>query len=87
MQREADPDVAQVLAAERKLFDLRPEPRAGKKAQLRERIEQLGKEINGFTSQQISKEKEVTLIERELAGVHDLSRRSRSHDPCYRTRA
>ena len=72
LQREADPDVAQVLAAERKLFDLRRAARAGQKAQLRERIEQLGKEINGFTSQQISKEKEVTLIERELAGVHDL---------------
>ncbi len=72
LQRESDPDVAQVLAAERKLFDLRRAARAGQKAQLRERIEQLGKEINGFTSQQISKEKEVTLIQHELEGVHDL---------------
>ena len=72
LQRETDPDVAQVLAAERKLFDLRRAARAGQKAQLRERIEQLGKEINGFTSQQVSKEKEVTLIEHELEGVHDL---------------
>ena len=72
LQRETDPDVAQVLAAERKLFDLRRAARAGQKAQLRERIEQLGKEINGFTSQQISKEKEVTLIQHELEGVHEL---------------
>jgi HlyD family secretion protein len=72
LQRETDPDVAQVLAAERKLFDLRRAARAGQKAQLRERIDQLGKEINGFTSQQVSKEKEVKLIERELEGVHDL---------------
>ena len=72
LQRENDPDVAQVLAAERKLFDLRRAARAGQKAQLRERIEQLGKEINGFTSQQISKEKEVTLIQHELEGVHEL---------------
>ena len=72
LQREPDPDVAQVLAAERKLFDLRRAARAGQKAQLRERIEQLGKEINGFTSQQISKEKEVTLIQHELEGVHEL---------------
>ena len=72
LQRENDPDVAQVLAAERKLFDLRRAARAGQKSQLRERIDQLGKEINGFSSQQISKEKEVTLIERELAGVRDL---------------
>ncbi len=72
LKRGDDPDVAQVLAAERKLFDLRRAARAGQKAQLRERIEQLGKEINGFTSQQASKEKEVTLIERELTGVRDL---------------
>ena len=72
LQRETDPDVAQVLAAERKLFDLRRAARAGQKAQLRERIDQLGKEINGFTSQQISKEKEVTLIQHELEGVHEL---------------
>ncbi len=72
LKRSDDPEVAQVLTAERKLFDLRRAARAGQKAQLRERIEQLGKEINGFTSQQTSKEKEVTLIERELAGVRDL---------------
>ncbi len=72
LQRADDPDVAQVLAAERKLFDLRRAARAGQRAQLRERIEQLGKEISGFSSQQVSKEKEVTLIERELAGVRDL---------------
>jgi len=76
LQRENDPDVAQVLAAERKLFDLRRAARAGQKSQLRERIDQLGKEINGFSSQQISKEKEVTLIERELAGVRDLFQKS-----------
>jgi len=72
LERANDPDVAQVLAAERKLFELRRSARAGQKAQLRERIEQLGKEINGLSSQQNSKEKEVTLIERELGGVREL---------------
>ena len=72
LERASDPDVAQVLAAESKLFELRRSARAGQKAQLRERIEQLGKEINGLSSQQVSKGKEVTLIERELTGVHDL---------------
>ena len=72
VQHSNDPDVAQVLAAERRLFDLRRAARAGQRAQLRERIEQLGKETSGFSSQQISKEKEVTLIERELGGVRDL---------------
>ena len=72
LDRVSDPDVGQVLAAERKLFELRRSARAGQKAQLRERIEQLGKEINGLSSQQVSKEKEVTLIERELGGVREL---------------
>jgi HlyD family secretion protein len=72
VQHGNNPDVAQVLAAERRLFDLRRAARAGQRAQLRERIEQLGKETSGFSSQQISKEKEVTLIERELGGVRDL---------------
>jgi HlyD family secretion protein len=72
LKRSDDSEVTQVLTAERKLFDLRRAARAGQKAQLRERIDQLGKEINGFTSQQVSKEKEVTLIERELTGVRDL---------------
>ena len=72
LQRANDPDVSQVLAAERKLFDLRRAARSGQKAQLRERIDQLGKEIAGLTSQQQSKEKEVTLIDRELTGVRDL---------------
>jgi HlyD family secretion protein len=72
LRRVDDPDVAQVLAAERKLFDLRRAARDGQKAQLRERIDQLAKEIAGFSSQQVSKEKEITLIERELGGVRDL---------------
>ena len=72
LQRVDDPEVAQVLAAEKKLFELRRAARDGQKAQLRERIDQLAKEIAGFTSQQVSKEKEITLIERELGGVRDL---------------
>jgi len=72
LQRVDDPEVGQVLAAERKLFELRRAARDGQRAQLRERIEQLGKEISGLSSQQVSKEREVTLIERELGGVRDL---------------
>jgi membrane fusion protein, type I secretion system len=72
LQRTDEPDVTQVLAAERRLFELRRAARAGQKAQLRERIDQLGKEIVGLSAQQVSKEKEVKLIERELGGVHDL---------------
>ena len=67
-----DPDVADALASERKLFDLRREDRAGQKKQLQERVTQLQQEIVGLTAQQDAKDKEVALIEQELQGVRDL---------------
>ncbi len=60
------------MDAERKLFELRRTARAGQKSQLRQRIGQLQEEILGHTAQRNAKQKEVELIERELAGVRDL---------------
>jgi len=68
----SDPDLAAAMDSERKLFNLRKTARKGQKAQLQERITQLGEEITGLTAQQNSKAKEITLVERELAGVRDL---------------
>jgi HlyD family secretion protein len=67
-----DPDRAAAMDSERKLFNLRRTARNGQKAQLRERTAQLQEEITGLTAQQISKDKEIALIERELAGVREL---------------
>ncbi|MGB6504752.1 MAG: HlyD family type I secretion periplasmic adaptor subunit, partial [Xanthobacteraceae bacterium] len=67
-----DPDVAEAMASERKLFELRREDRAGQKKQLQERVTQLQQEIVGLTAQQDAKDKEVALIEQELKGVRDL---------------
>jgi HlyD family secretion protein len=67
-----DPDPAAAMDSERKLFNLRRTARNGQKAQLRERTAQLQEEITGLTAQQISKDKEIALIERELAGVREL---------------
>ena len=67
-----DPDHAAAMDSERKLFDLRKTARSGQKAQLRERVAQLGEEITGLAAQQNSKAKEIALIERELAGVREL---------------
>src|SRR6516162_265758 len=67
-----DPDRAAAMDSERKLFNLRKTARSGQKAQLRERIAQLGEEITGIAAQQNSKAKEIALIERELAGVREL---------------
>jgi len=67
-----DPDRAAAMDSEAKLFNLRKTARSGQKAQLRERIAQLGEEITGLAAQQNSKAKEIALIERELAGVREL---------------
>jgi HlyD family secretion protein len=70
--RASDPVVAEIMASERKLFELRNSAQSGKKAQLEQRIAQLHDEIGGEQAQQAAKAQEVTLIIRELAGVNDL---------------
>jgi len=67
-----DPDVARIVAGERKLFDLRKTARVGQKAQLKERIGQIGEEILGLTGQAAAKKQETELIQRELEGVRFL---------------
>ena len=70
--RANDPDVAEALSSERKLFDLRHTSRSGLKAQLAQRVAQLNEEITGLTTQQKAKAQEVVLINRELVGVREL---------------
>jgi HlyD family secretion protein len=70
--RMENPDVSRVVHGERRLFDLRRSARAGQKAQLRERIGQLGEEIKGLTEQAEAKKREIELISRELEGVRYL---------------
>jgi HlyD family secretion protein len=72
LARAQEPEVAAVIASERKLFELRRTARTGQKAQLRQRISQLDEEISGLAAQRDAKMKEVALIERELAGVREL---------------
>jgi membrane fusion protein, type I secretion system len=72
MTAGSDPDRAAAMESERKLFNLRKTARTGQKAQLQERVAQLGEEIAGLTAQQNSKAKEIELVNRELAGVREL---------------
>ncbi len=72
MNRASDPDVANVMASETKLFDVRVNGRAGQKAQLHERIAQLKEEIDGLTAQEHAKDQETALVEKELTGVRQL---------------
>jgi HlyD family secretion protein len=70
------PEVKEALSSERRLFDLRRQDRLGQKQQLRERIAQLQQQVAGLTAQEDSKDKQVALIEQELAGVRDLWERN-----------
>ena len=63
---------ARAITAEKSLFDLRREARAGQKAQLQERVTQLQDEIKGYTGQEEAKQKEIELIHSELDGVRKL---------------
>jgi HlyD family secretion protein len=70
--RHADPDVARIMAGERKLFDLRQAARTGQKSQLRQRLGQLQREVEGLDAQAAAKVQEIALIQKELAGARDL---------------
>jgi membrane fusion protein, type I secretion system len=73
LAREAtDPEVAHVLAGERKLLSLRLEASNGQKAQLKERIAQLKEQVSGISEQIEAKAEESALIKEELKGVLDL---------------
>lgn len=65
-------EAARSIVAERTLFDLRKQARAGQKAQLTERGAQLLEEIKGYAGQVEAKLKEVDLIHQELDGVRTL---------------
>jgi len=72
LDRAEDPDVKTVMASETKLFEVRVNGRTGQKAQLRERVTQLNEEIAGLKAQEAAKDKEISLVEKELVGVRDL---------------
>ncbi|WP_454624439.1 HlyD family type I secretion periplasmic adaptor subunit [Bradyrhizobium cenepequi] len=70
--RADDPDVRDVMASEAKLFEVRVNGRIGQKAQLRERVTQLNEEIEGLRAQEVAKDKEIELVQKELVGVRQL---------------
>lgn len=72
LDRASDPDVANLVAGEKRLFEIRRSAREGQKAQLKERIAQLKEEITGVSQQVATKGREIELIARELKGVREL---------------
>ena len=72
LDRHNDPHVAHILAGEKTLFESRRAGRDGQKAQLRERIIQLGEEISGLEGQAAAKRRELGFIALEKKGVEEL---------------
>jgi HlyD family secretion protein len=72
LARANDPEVAEIINSEQKLFELRRTARLGQKSQLQQRIDQLEEEIRGLQAQQSAKSEQITLIKREQVGVQDL---------------
>ena len=69
---KTSPEVARLIAGETKLFEIRRNSREGQRAQLRERIAQLGQQIEGLVQQTRAKQTEIDLIQPELDGVREL---------------
>ena len=72
LERANEPSLANTLAGERRLFELRRTARLGQQAQLRQRIGQLNEEIGGLNAQLAAKQQEIVLVQRELKGAREL---------------
>ena len=74
--RADTPEVKEILAGDRRLFESRRSGRAGQKAQLSERINQLTEEVGGLLAQGAAKSREGELIGRELGENEKLWKRN-----------
>lgn len=72
MDRRYADSVAELVAGERRLFEIRLAARKGQKDRLREQISQLGEEIRGLDAQHSAKIQEIEWTDRELEGVRRL---------------
>lgn len=72
VSRISDPLVEKVVTGEQRHFGFRLESREGQKKQLRERVDQLKQQIQGYTEQTDAKQREIALVKRELVGVQTL---------------
>ena len=70
--RKNEPEVAQAMTSEQRLFELRHAAREGQKAQLLEQVDQLRQQIAGNEEQAAAKTKEIDWNQQELGGVRSL---------------
>ncbi|MDQ8732123.1 HlyD family type I secretion periplasmic adaptor subunit [Bradyrhizobium sp. LHD-71] len=67
-----DTDSAGIISIEKELFAARKRARDGEISQLRERIDQIGQEIEGLTAQQKAVEAQAAVVRDELVGLEAL---------------
>jgi HlyD family secretion protein len=72
LQRRGESGIAPLMDGESRLFEVRRAARLGQKEQLRERINQLRQECEGYSAQIQAKVDETKHINRELEGVRTL---------------
>lgn len=72
MARDSEPELAQAMKSEQRLFELRRSAREGQKAQLLEQIDQLRQQIAGNDEQIAAKSKEIEWNQQELGGIRGL---------------
>lgn len=72
LSRQGDSEVASLMAGEKRLFEIRRVAREGQKAQLREQIKQLQRQIEGIEAQEAAKSKEIKILSVELDSVRTL---------------
>ncbi|WP_428697587.1 HlyD family type I secretion periplasmic adaptor subunit [Stappia sp.] len=68
-------ELAATLSSEARLFAFRRQSREGRKSQLRERISQFKKEIEGLKAQETAFARGLSVLEDELAGLRELRKR------------
>ena len=71
-RRVGEPEMAQLIAAQERLFNSRRTAREGQEAQLKERIAQLRQGVAGLEAQDTAKVNEIAWIGKELDGVMSL---------------
>lgn len=72
IQRTDETQIREYISAEQTLFSARKETIDGQKAQLRQRIDQIGQETEGLVVRRKAKEEELSWIAQELVGVRNL---------------
>ncbi len=72
LERQNEPDVANIMKGQTTLFNARQAAIGGKKEQMSQQIGQLNEEISGLKAQQQATEEQISFIDNELEGLQDL---------------